>query len=888
MQLKKVIINFSWVAVFILPSAIYCQISVSGSVLDSITQPINYARIVISDNDSQSIITYTFSDEQGRYNIEVPYLKNLKIEFSATYYHSKSINIDTTTDVRNYTYDVILQHKPEVLKEVNLDIKNSNIIVKKNDTIIVDLDAFKLGDEQVVEDLIRNVPGVEVDGKGIVTFQKKPIEKLMVEGDDLFGKGYTILSKNMPSYPLKELEIYKNYSENRLLKGIEQSDKVAMNLILDEEYKNVWFGNIYSSTDFGVNNRYSFGGVMSVFAKKNKHFFLGNLNNLGNNAVGSVDGLIDDPDNTIFPIVQLDIRDVQIGRDNIELNNQETISLSSIYNLSEKIKVSPIVYTQWDEVDFYQNTTTNYNLPKSNISFINAENYFHRKKINIGFGQLKLEYDINENQRFTAISKYSQNQNHTNTDLVFNEDQRKENLKNDDLQFQIEVDYTNKINKQKVVDINSSFIFHQLPQQYSINGFYFSDLFKTENTNYHTSQISNSEMIYGSWNVDYMNRKSNGHLIEFSLGLDYRHDDLNSNIVLSSVNKKANDLSLDDNNIKYSLLDLYITSKYEYVIDKKLSLIGLIGLYNSINQQNSIGQLNKSQNSTYLETGFNFKWNINHDNQLDFVYLYYLSNPEVLDVFENYYITSYNSLSKGSGTLNKLRSSYLTFTHKLEEWGSNLVSVNTLRYIRNHDYFSTKSSIFKDYNSFETILLSNQDILNISTNTDYYLTKLRLNLKLKLGYEFTGYQRSLFNDDLQKVNIVSFIYGFEIHRVFSQLHNLHFGTQWVDTTYKTDTNYAQSINKSFIDFGFVPNKKFIVNLKSDFIFIENQKTLNYLFNLNTKLFLKGDKKTSLNLSIRNLFNLKDFKNFIVNDLGSTIISSRMLPRTILLGFNHRI
>ncbi len=146
--------------VFIFPSAIYCQISVSGSVLDSITQPINYARIVISDNDTQNIITYTFSDEQGRYNLEVPCQKNLKIEFSATYYHSKSINIDTTTDVRNYTYDVILQNKPEVLNEVNLDIKNSNIIVKKNDTIIVDLDAFKLGDEQVVEDLIRNVPRV--------------------------------------------------------------------------------------------------------------------------------------------------------------------------------------------------------------------------------------------------------------------------------------------------------------------------------------------------------------------------------------------------------------------------------------------------------------------------------------------------------------------------------------------------------------------------------------------------------------------------------------------------------------------------------------------------------------------------------------------------------
>ena len=70
----------------------------------------------------------------------------------------------------------------------------------------------------------------------------------------------------------------KNYSNNRLLKGIEESNKVALNLKLNEKSKRIWFGNIKKGSNF--KNRYELLGNLMNFGKKNKFYFLTNLNNL--------------------------------------------------------------------------------------------------------------------------------------------------------------------------------------------------------------------------------------------------------------------------------------------------------------------------------------------------------------------------------------------------------------------------------------------------------------------------------------------------------------------------------------------------------------------------------------------------------------------------------
>src|SRR5690606_5979425 len=104
---------------------------------------------------------------------------------------------------------------------------NPPISIKK-DTIIFKASAFTDGTEQTVEDLLKKIPGVYIDSDGTIKVGNQEIEKLMVDGDDLFEKGYRVLSKNMPAYPIERVELFQNYSNNPLLKNIEDSNNVAL------------------------------------------------------------------------------------------------------------------------------------------------------------------------------------------------------------------------------------------------------------------------------------------------------------------------------------------------------------------------------------------------------------------------------------------------------------------------------------------------------------------------------------------------------------------------------------------------------------------------------------------------------------------------------------
>ncbi|WP_008638083.1 carboxypeptidase-like regulatory domain-containing protein [Bizionia argentinensis] len=197
--------------------------------------PINSVSITIKDNSEGSILDYTYTNEQGEFSFDLKDKGSFYLTFASLGFENKSMTL--VTNDKELKIDVLLKEKLTILNEVI--IKSSQAILVKKDTIVFNAAKFSNGTEQTVEDLLKKIPGLIIDDDGTIKVGNKEIEKLMIDGDDLFEKGYKILSKNMPSYPIKEIEVLENYSNNRLLKGIEESDKVALNLKLKEDAKRI-------------------------------------------------------------------------------------------------------------------------------------------------------------------------------------------------------------------------------------------------------------------------------------------------------------------------------------------------------------------------------------------------------------------------------------------------------------------------------------------------------------------------------------------------------------------------------------------------------------------------------------------------------------------------
>jgi hypothetical protein len=213
---------------FFLLLPIFCLSQISGTVIDSLSQPIPYATVLLKKSQDSSLVAYTQTAKDGYFKIEAKETGKHFLTFNSLSHAKKNVPLDISSLDKEYKIDVTLKEQQLELNEI---IINADLPIRvKKDTIIIDAKAFMTGNEDVVEDLLKKIPGLTVDSDGTIKINDQEVEKVMIEGDDFFEKGYKILTKNMPANPLKTIEILKRYSNNKLIKGVEESDEVSNKL----------------------------------------------------------------------------------------------------------------------------------------------------------------------------------------------------------------------------------------------------------------------------------------------------------------------------------------------------------------------------------------------------------------------------------------------------------------------------------------------------------------------------------------------------------------------------------------------------------------------------------------------------------------------------------
>ncbi len=863
------------------------QTTIHGIVKDSLKSTIASASIILK-SDSTNILAYTYSDDKGKYRLRVNQKGDFKIQFSSLGYHRKIMPISINDLSQNYTVNAVLQPKTESLQEVFIEADRP--IRVREDTITFQTKAFTDGTEQTVEDLLKKIPGLQIDSEGTIKVGNKEIEKLMVDGDDFFEKGYKILSKNMPAHPIEEVDIYENYSNNKLLKGIEDSEKVALNLKLSEDAKRIWFGNV--DIGYGNDSFYDTKANLMNFGKKNKYYFLTNLNNVGYDATGDINHLIrpmrfGEPasigDNAqVRNIINLSPPQLNFKRQRTNFNNAELLSLNAIFNPTENIKVKTLGFFNWDEKDFFRNSFENFSA--NGVEFENTEDYVLTNTQRVGFGKIDITYDISKTQFIKSTTKYNDTDFRDSSNLLFNGLSTVENLNSNNQLFDQNISYTNRFKDKKVLLLTGRIIDEKTPQNYSVNQFLFQDLFETEADN--IQQLSDNEMLYMGFNAHLMDRRQSGNLFELQIGNNYRRDKLNTTYNLLQENIIAENPDGFQNQVKYAVNDLYAKSKYKYDINS-FSLIGKLH-FHQLSNRLELGETETTQSPFFLNPSFGFAWKLNDMHKITSNYSFNRTNAKILDVYPEFVQTGFRSFNRGTGGFNQLDSSSFIFNYQLGNWSNRFFANTFVMYSKNHDFFSTNAVISQNFSLTDKILIKDRDFLNINTNADYYFKKLSTNLKLKLGYSQSEFKNIVNNSDLRVVENTNYNYGLEIRSGFDGWFNFHFGTKWLTSQIDTTISNQFTNNESFLDLNFIFNDKWDAQIQTERYEFGNIDTDNTFYFLDFDMTYKFMKdKFSMSLSGKNLFNTKRFQTFSISDISTSTTSYRLLERYVLLSVNYR-
>ncbi len=254
------------------------QVRVEGVVKDSIGSPLELANIIAINQDTKTMDSYAITNDAGRYRLDLK--KNSNYSVQVSYIGMKTISESFSTGESNVTKDFSMQNDT-TLDAVELTYEMP--VSVRGDTLTYNADSFATGTERKLEDVLKNLPGVEINDDGQVEVEGKVVSKVMVEGKDFFDGDSKLATKNIPSNAVDKVQVLRNYAEVGQLSGVTNNqDNIALNIKLKEGKKNFWFGNVTAGGGTSEDDElYLLQPKLFYYSPKYSVNVIGDLNDIG-------------------------------------------------------------------------------------------------------------------------------------------------------------------------------------------------------------------------------------------------------------------------------------------------------------------------------------------------------------------------------------------------------------------------------------------------------------------------------------------------------------------------------------------------------------------------------------------------------------------------------
>ncbi|MEG1187356.1 MAG: outer membrane beta-barrel protein [Bacteroidales bacterium] len=255
---------------------------ITGSVVEEVgSYPLEQATVRLLSLPDSALVQGTVSGTEGKFSLSVrkagKFLVSVSFIGFETFY--KEVVLPAAGG-RLALGTIKVNENTLVLGEAVIEGKVPDVVLKE-DTIEYNADSYKLSSNAMVEDLIKKLPGVEIDQDGNITAGGKVISKILVDGKEFFGKDVAVALKNINVEILDKLQVIDRKSEEARLTGVDDGEEEkVINLTVKEGMKKGWFGN--ASGAYGNKDRYEGYAMVNRFVGDNQYSMLGGLNNTNN------------------------------------------------------------------------------------------------------------------------------------------------------------------------------------------------------------------------------------------------------------------------------------------------------------------------------------------------------------------------------------------------------------------------------------------------------------------------------------------------------------------------------------------------------------------------------------------------------------------------------
>ena len=259
------------------------RLTISGQLLDAdLKEPMVQATIQLFTVSDSTFVGGTVSNEKGNFYVEAPSSGTYRLKITSVGYQAMEREVTLRRNEHQDLGLLLMASESTLLKETVITGRAAQVIVRK-DTLVYNPEAYRTPEGSPIEELIKRIPGAEVDEDGNITINGKQVKKILLDGKEFMLGDVETALKNIPVSIIQNMKFYDQQSDQARITGIEDGEKET---VLDFSIKRGMNRGYMTNLDLagGTQHRYASRGMGSSFTDKTRFVLLGNFNNKEENA----------------------------------------------------------------------------------------------------------------------------------------------------------------------------------------------------------------------------------------------------------------------------------------------------------------------------------------------------------------------------------------------------------------------------------------------------------------------------------------------------------------------------------------------------------------------------------------------------------------------------
>ena len=877
------------IALFIfLSMSFFCvkaqTIVLKGIVKDSIQTPLPYANVIAKPLDKAKNLSFAITDDEGYYKLKLLIGETYTISISYIGYETINYTFLASKDiVKNF----VVKESKNQLDEIIIELP----VTVKGDTTTYNTDKFVTGEERKLKNILKKLPGVEVDKNGNVTANGKKITTMLVDGKKFFGGGSKLAVDNIPADAVDKVQVIDNYNEVAFLKNLTDSDKTAMNIELKEDKKRFVFGDI----EAGIGNKdyYRTHANLFYYSPKTNVNFIGNLNNTGEKTFTFKDYLnFSGGVNAVFrggfKFKGGDFSQFLETRDLVS-SSQKFGALNITKATSDNFDISGFAIFSHTKTGEFIETQNQYpTLTEEKTQTTNKRTVF-------GIGNLNLEYAPNSKTQWYAKTQVKNTDNQKNNQITSVRNSNPINIAT--------------LRKGTATSVNQIVEWHKQSSNEHTFSSTINYLFDKNNplTNWQTNQPilqglipvnqpqnnylltqekeTNQHNLYGEFKHFWV--LNNNNHIYTTIGNNFKKELFFTNDYQTLDNGSINNFSTNDfgNDINFKLNDFFLGVHYKF-------RTGIFTFKQGAFAHNYRWRINQNQqdNKWVVLPDFLVKIKFNKSRNLQIAYNLKTNFSDASKLTNRFYLQSYNSVYKGNPNLgNELFHTARVYYSRFSLYRGLMMHAN-INYTKKEKGFITDFQPQGIDQNLTTLLIDNP-------NEDWFFNAFvskrikKIKYKLDVDASFSNFlQKNVNNIEKNKNN--NYSYELVLETLFDDFPILEIGYKRSIGKYiQPNATTKFTVDESFVNLDYDFLKGFIFSFDYRFYNYQNKSQgLKNIYEIaNTTLSYKNENSAwSYKITAQNLFNTQ-FKQS--NSFSTFLISDRktyVLPRIIMFSVGYNL